>query len=261
MGRGLTTEQRGLGWQHRKLRAALIPAAIGRPCPLQGPRCDRVMTDPKRMELDHTVPRALGGRVGDRIVCMPCNRGRGAALGNKLRQDRRRRVLGRIREWPGAGVEIAADRSQTWVARAAYVDEVRVVVELLPPVAGTSTVLLLLPGWVAEWQTRTVGIDPRSPSATLVAPLRDTLTGLAEVDAHAMSVAHGGFHDLLDGGQLKVRGHSAVDDAARRASARKLAGSYAVDRYGGAEPAPLVACQLAVWALVSAKKFPPPDVF
>ena len=171
-------------------------------------------------------------------------------------------MLGRIREWPAAGVEIAGDRSQTWVARATYVDEVRVVVELLDPVPGTGAVLLLLPGWVGEWQTRMVGIDPRSPSATLVAPLREAPSVvLAEVDAHAMSVAHGGFHDLLDGGQLKVRGHAAVDDAARRASARKLAGSYAVDRYGGAEPAPLVACELAVWALVTAKRFPPADVF
>ena len=86
-----TTTQRGLGSDHRKTKARLMPAALGQPCPIQGPRCDRIMTDPRRMQLDHSVPRILGGTRGDRIVCMPCNTGLGAALGNRLRAGRRAR--------------------------------------------------------------------------------------------------------------------------------------------------------------------------
>lgn len=95
-----TTTQRGLGHEHRKIRALLLSAAIGHPCPIQGPRCDRIMRDPKRMQLDHSVPRILGGTRGDRIVCMPCNAGLGAALGNRLRA-RSRRVARPIttRQW------------------------------------------------------------------------------------------------------------------------------------------------------------------
>lgn len=87
-----TTTARGLGHTHQTTRARLLPAALGTPCPIQGPRCTKVMTDPRRMDLDHTLPRALGGKAGDRIVCTPCNRGRGAALGNRLRAQRRRKA-------------------------------------------------------------------------------------------------------------------------------------------------------------------------
>jgi hypothetical protein len=77
-----------LDYAHQQRRKALLPAALGARCPIAGPKCDGVMTVPARMHLDHTVPRAVGGTVGDRIVCMPCNCGNGARLGNRLRQVR-----------------------------------------------------------------------------------------------------------------------------------------------------------------------------
>jgi hypothetical protein len=44
------------------------------------------MTNPARMDLDHTLPVVLGGgEVGDRIICRACNRSAGATLGNQLR--------------------------------------------------------------------------------------------------------------------------------------------------------------------------------
>jgi hypothetical protein len=82
--RGSTT-QRGLGAEHRARRRALLPAAIGTRCPIGLPGCDGIMTDPTRMDLDHTTPRALGGTHGDRIACSRCNRSSGATLGNRLR--------------------------------------------------------------------------------------------------------------------------------------------------------------------------------
>lgn len=82
------------GYQHRKRRAALIPAAIGTPCPggrvlgqvVRSPKCTRIMTNPRLMHLDHTTALAVGGTVGDRIICKPCNLTAGTTLGNLLRK-------------------------------------------------------------------------------------------------------------------------------------------------------------------------------
>ena len=77
---------------HRRLRAELLPAAIGTLCPLG---CGRVMDCTS--QLDHIVARARGGqttRGNCRIICKPCNMERGARLGGtaahaKARQARR----------------------------------------------------------------------------------------------------------------------------------------------------------------------------
>ena len=66
--------------EHRNLRAQLLPAAIGQPCPL----CGRIMD--RTSELDHIIPRAQGGqtiRGNCRIICAPCNHKRGAQLGGR----------------------------------------------------------------------------------------------------------------------------------------------------------------------------------
>lgn len=69
------------GWPHRRRRAALLPYAYGRPCPM----CDEVMLRSQRLDLDHSTPLVLGGTQGDRIVHASCNRSAGASLGNRLR--------------------------------------------------------------------------------------------------------------------------------------------------------------------------------
>jgi hypothetical protein len=88
----MTTTSRGLGWTHQQQRARLLPHAIGTRCPIRGPRCDGIMVNPKRMHLDHSTPRALGGTVGDRIVCMPCNLWMGGRLARRLQTARRPRL-------------------------------------------------------------------------------------------------------------------------------------------------------------------------
>ena len=76
---------------HRKIRAALIPKALGTACPAHYSRnCTRIMTNPSMMHLDHTVPVALGGTRADRIICKPCNLAMGAALGNRIRKTHTR---------------------------------------------------------------------------------------------------------------------------------------------------------------------------
>jgi hypothetical protein len=92
---------------HRKRRDALLPAALGTRCPggvvggrlYRSRRCVGIMTDPSRMHLDHTRALALGGTVGDRIICAPCNTGAGAALGNRLRGRRMVTPTRRVPAW------------------------------------------------------------------------------------------------------------------------------------------------------------------
>lgn len=52
-----TTSERGLGSEHQKARAVLLPLAYGRQCPL----CGRQMTKSTPLHLDHKKSRALGG--------------------------------------------------------------------------------------------------------------------------------------------------------------------------------------------------------
>jgi hypothetical protein len=75
----------GLGWEHAKQRRALLPLAYGKPCPL----CGRIMLREQRLQLDHQVPRAIGGLGGPvRIVHGRCNE----RAGGKLSQNLRRRA-------------------------------------------------------------------------------------------------------------------------------------------------------------------------
>jgi hypothetical protein len=99
--RGETAAARGYGYDHQQRRKALLPDALGTPCPLRvSSKCTGLMTDPALMDLDHSKALAQGGRVGDRIVCSSCNRSAGARLGNLLRRRRRRpRERRRSREW------------------------------------------------------------------------------------------------------------------------------------------------------------------
>jgi hypothetical protein len=81
--------------RQQKRRKQLLPYALNTwcPCGMGGcthKRCDGLMTDPARMQLDHTIPVVLGGGEvpGDRIICAHCNQSAGATLGNQLRGNR-----------------------------------------------------------------------------------------------------------------------------------------------------------------------------
>ena len=96
-----TTTQRGLGADHQRQRAALLPLFVGTPCPCRGcPRhrgpCGTVLTA-RNMDFDHATPRVLGGARATRFLCRRCNRSRGAALGNRLRAVGRARLVQLVR--------------------------------------------------------------------------------------------------------------------------------------------------------------------
>ncbi len=73
----------GLGYDHERRRAALLPYAYGKTCPYHGtvPTCPGLMRRGDQLDLDHSQPRSRGGTVGDRIVHATCNR----AYGNGTR--------------------------------------------------------------------------------------------------------------------------------------------------------------------------------
>jgi hypothetical protein len=152
-------------------------------------------------------------------------------------------------KWAAAGVEISADRSRTWVALAGVAALTRrVVVSLEDPLPGA----VVAPQLVALWERHGLdwfALDPRSPSATLVAPLRAQGMPLRLPDTAGVAAAHGNFADLLAADRLRIRGHSALDAAVRAAQARRLAGGTAVDRFAGTDMAPLMAAEMSVFAL------------
>jgi hypothetical protein len=97
-----SSTERGYGPEHRRLRAALLPTAHFRPCPL----CGRQMLPGQSLHLDHARPLRLGGTLADcRIVHGQCNERAGAELGRDLAAAgyRRRQRQGiparRSREW------------------------------------------------------------------------------------------------------------------------------------------------------------------
>jgi hypothetical protein len=152
-------------------------------------------------------------------------------------------------KWVAAGVEVSADRARTWVALAGVAALTkRVVVQLEDPLPGAAVAAQL----VALWERHGLdwfGLDPRSPSATLVEPLRAEGMPLRLPDTAGVATAHGNFADLLVGDRLRIRGHSALDPAVRAAQARRLAGGTAVDRFAGTDTAPLMAAEMSVYAL------------
>jgi hypothetical protein len=148
-----------------------------------------------------------------------------------------------------AGVEISADRSCTWVALAGWAGDVAVV-ELLDPLEGTETaeeITALTKGFAA------VVLDPRSNAATLISGLRGVQ--LKEATGSDLAVAWGRLIDWLRSGRLKYHGHPDLSDAVRTALARRTSsGAELLDRRRS-DPAPVVAVELAVFALADGASY------
>jgi len=82
--RGLTTTQRGYGWEHQQARAdALKHMPDGQPCPF----CHQPMSKTMRLDYDHYPPLALGGTtLQRRLSHRSCNRRAGQAIAQHLRR-------------------------------------------------------------------------------------------------------------------------------------------------------------------------------
>jgi 5-methylcytosine-specific restriction endonuclease McrA len=107
-----TTEQKGLGHQHRRERREALAALVeGALCPL----CGQPMWRSQALDYDHLVPRALGGTLGPkRLAHARCNRAEGGRLGNRRMRERAAAepppAPGTVCERPGGGFERWSDQ-------------------------------------------------------------------------------------------------------------------------------------------------------
>lgn len=90
------SKERGYGADHERTRARLLPAAYGRPCEM----CGEPMRQDEKLDLDHSLPIALGGTKGDRIVHAICNQRAGAELGReRAKAAKRAKAFEPSRAW------------------------------------------------------------------------------------------------------------------------------------------------------------------
>jgi hypothetical protein len=229
------------GRRHRLIRQALLLDAIGKPCV----RCGQPIKAGQAVDLDHHD----NGTTYRGLAHATCNRRAGAERGAALRRSRSYRMnLPHV----ALGVEISVDRMHTSIAAAAR-DGDKVAVNLVEYAEGSDTAAL-----VAEIAGRTadllgVIIDPRSPAATLIGPLRALGVDVTEVNTHQVALAHGWFVDELRAGRLKIHDHPQLDLAAQHALTRPLAGAEALERRKPiVDTSPLAAAELAVWRVLDA---------
>ena len=243
-----STAERGYTGDHERLRQQWAPivAAGGAQC--RAARCvygNRWIPPGTPWDLGHFPDRS--GWTGPEHA--RCNRAEGAARGNRHRgtstHPNRRKIAVK---YTTIGAEITQDRTKTWLALAGAEDG-RVIVELLAPLDGTDAVPLI-DQLYGQHPIDTVAIDPRSAAATLLAGLETEGIPLQLADAVALAIAHGRFLDWTTAGKLRHRGDRALTEAVRQAAAKRTtSGAQSVDRGVHADPAPLVAAELAVWAL------------
>jgi hypothetical protein len=239
------------GAHHRRLRAALLPFAPGSLCT----RCRRPIEAGQAVDLDHTDD----GTAYAGWAHASCNRRAGAIKGNKARRPGVRNLTPAPtphRSIPmtnpcAIGVDIANDRSHTSAVIATRVGGGQVLIELhyfdgSDTARAVADLCATRPGLVA-----TV-VDPQSPAATLLAPLKDDLgVRVTEPTSRDVALAHGLFLDELKAGRLRYVDHEALTTAVQHAMARPLAGAEALERRRvDVDASPMTAAEVAVWALV-----------
>lgn len=154
------------------------------------------------------------------------------------------------------GVEVSTDRAHTSVVAATEL-EACTMVELVAYLDDSATAEAVA-GLVGTSPIAVV-VDPRSPAATLIAPLQALGVKVTEPSTHDLAVAHGVFLDALKAQQLRVVSHPALDTAAQHALTRPLAGGEALERRRPEQDtSPLTASELAVWGLL---RHPKPEPF
>ena len=225
------------GRDHRAIRRRLLEGAVGTACV----RCGGPILPTDKVDLDHRDdgPGYLG------MAHAACNRAAGARKGNRLRGKRKRIRM----EDQRMGVEISVDRRHTSIVTAGRSDGL-LVFELIAYLNGSDTAENVA-AMAAARDVKQVTVDPRSPGATLIAPLRALGLKVLEPKATDMAVAHGRFVDELRAGRLKYVAHPALDAAVQFADSRPLAGAEAIERRKvEADAGPLAAAELAVWTIL-----------
>lgn len=207
------------------------------------------------LDVDEFPGRMYGGPQVRALSFRRCNRQAGARAGNAARAQRTVRRSQAMIRW-AAGAEVYADRRRTAIVLAGLPQEGWADVELLPLVDGTDAAPALAQ-LAARLALSVVAIDPKSNAATLVEQARAAGLPVECPDAAGMALAHGTFADLMTAGRLHHHNQDVLTAAVRGAEQRRLAGAVAIQRYGSTvDPAPAVAAELAVWALLHAAPQP-----
>jgi hypothetical protein len=227
------------GPAHRRLRAAMLPFAPGSICT----RCRRPIEAGQAVDLDHTDD----GTAYAGWAHASCNRRAGAIKGNRARKPRRSIPMTN----PCAiGVDIANDRGHTSAVIATAVDGGRALIEL-HYLDGSDTARAVADLCAARPGLSGTVLDPQSPAATLLAPLKALGVKVTEPTSRDVALAHGLFLDELRAGRLRYVEHEALTTAVQHAMARPLAGAEALERRRvDVDASPMTAAELAVLALV-----------
>jgi hypothetical protein len=230
------------GGTHQATRRAMLPYAAGSLCC----RCGRPILPGQPVDLDH---RDDG--VGYRgLAHARCNRQAGGRLGRARQLAQRERIM-RMLTTCALGIEVAEARDHVSVAAAGYLDEDEYffLVDVLAYLDGTDPVAEVL-RLRRERAVTAVALDPHSPTATALEPLKAARVAVTELSAHDMSVAHGEFVDALASGRLRHTGHPLLTQAIRHIQQRRLGGATAWERRGApVDVSPAPAVELALWAL------------
>jgi hypothetical protein len=146
------------------------------------------------------------------------------------------------------GIEIAEARDHLSIVAAGFIDGEFVLVELAAYITGTDPVPEVL-RLRAERTVRMVALDPRSPAATAVRPLKAAGIVVTELSTHDVALAHGEFIDMVAAGRLRHGGQPELTTAIRHGQQRRLGGATAWERRGhDVDASPAVAAEVAVWA-------------
>lgn len=266
------------GGAHQRLRAALLPYAVGSPCC----RCGKPIKPGEPVDLDHDEH---GGYLG--LSHQRCNRRAG---GQKASRNRMRvpsvkemsiggltpigvipttsRLDEQTKVFPAGsgarcavGIDIASDRSHTSIVVAEEVS-LGITGITLEYVLGSDTSRIIARFIEARSGLVAVVIDPRSPATTLLAPLAEQYIEITEPATKDVALAHGVFLDELNADRLRVRDHEALAAAVQFAVARPLAGGEALKRrLVDVDASPMTAAELAVWALLRAPDLAEPGIY
>jgi hypothetical protein len=232
------------GRDHEAIRSALLAAASPTdPCWRCGQPLGR---DRSKIDLGHRDDGP--GWAG--LEHAKCNRQAGARKGNTLRQERRTRTIKRV-DLTAVAIEVSEDRQHTAVVTAGTLPQEQVLLTLAAYLDGTDPVADVLQlGKVVA-----VVVDPHSHASTAIRPLEAAGVTVTRPTSGDVAEAHGLFIDTANAGRIRHQGQAELTAAMRHLEQRKLGGASGPERRGAlVDVAPIVAGELAVWALLTGPK-------
>lgn len=239
------------GPTHRAIRRRLAPLAVGSPCV----RCGRTIEAGEPVDLDH----AEDGRTYLGMAHSSCNRRAGAIKTNKARGQGRTITM----TTTAFGIDTARDRSRTAVVVAGWAKhptDGQVIAARLHLFDG-STPVNEIANLANDNTPTTIAMNGVGTMRSLAVELAGRQLPVDEATASAMVHANATLVDALRERLVRIpEPHPALEAAVRFAAVRDLTEGQAVDkRRSEADLAPLVALELAVWALLTAP--PEPEFF